>query len=89
LVEIWQTLHRDKDGLKQQYAERHALIARFGKKSAYERVLARYNARPNGADLLFHSRASYGRVVRVRQNDGIMSTPVGAHDPVPPESFGK
>lgn len=89
LVEIWQTLHSDKRELKRQYAERHALISEHGKKGAYERVLANYNARPNGADLLFLCRTCYGGVVRFRKNDGFMSTPVGAHDPVPPESFEK
>jgi DNA adenine methylase len=89
LVEIWQTLHRDKDELKRQYAERHELIAQLGKKNAYDRVLAHYNAQPNGADLLFLCRVCYGGVVRFRKSDGFMSTPVGAHDPVPPESFGK
>ena len=89
LVQIWQTLQDDKDELKQQYAERHARISQLGKKGAYEQVLASYNARPNGADLLFLCRACYGGVVRFRKNDGFMSTPVGAHEPVPPESFGK
>lgn len=89
LVEIWQTLHGNKDALKRQYAQRHALIARLGKKDAYEYVLASYNARPNGADLLFLCRTCYGGVVRFRKNDGFMSTPVGAHDPVPPEGFEK
>ncbi len=27
LVQIWQTLHEDREALKRQYAERHALIA--------------------------------------------------------------
>ena len=89
LVHIWQTLHDDKEKLKRQYTERHALISQLGKKVAYEQVLASYNARPNGADLLFLCRACYGGVVRFRKNDGFMSTPVGAHDPVSPESFGK
>lgn len=89
LVQIWQTLHNDKSELKRQYAERHALISQLGKKGAYEHVLASYNARPNGADLLFLCRACYGGVVRFRKNDGFMSTPVGVHDPVPPESFEK
>lgn len=89
LVEIWQTLHNDKDELKHQYAERYALISQLGKKSAYGHVLASYNARPNGADLLFLCRACYGGVVRFRKNDGFMSTPVGVHDPVPPESFDR
>lgn len=87
LIEIWQTLHDDKELLKQQYAERYALIATLGKKEAYNVVLSSYNARPNGADLLFLCRACYGGVVRFRKADGYMSTPVGAHDPVSPASF--
>ena len=87
LVEIWQTLREDKTLLKRQYGERHALIAELGKKGAYERILANYNKNPNGADLLFLCRACYGGVVRFRKSDGYMSTPVGAHNPVPPESF--
>ena len=87
LVEIWQTLHNDKVLLKQQYADRYALIEMMGKKEAYEHVLASYNRKPNGADLLFLCRACYGGVVRFRKADGYMSTPVGVHHPVPPRSF--
>jgi DNA adenine methylase len=89
LVQIWQTLHEDRDALKRHYAERHALIAKLGKKTAYDKVLASYNSTPNGADLLFLCRACYGGVVRFRKNDGYMSTPVGVHDPISPESFAK
>jgi DNA adenine methylase len=89
LVQIWQTLHEDRDALKRHYAERHALITQLGKKAAYGKVLASYNAAPNGADLLFLCRACYGGVVRFRKSDGYMSTPVGVHDPVSPASFGK
>ena len=52
-------------------------------------MLSSYNSKPNGADLVFLCRACYGGVVRFRKNDGHMSTPVGVHDPVPPESFSK
>ncbi len=89
LIEIWRTLHNDKQLLKRQYADRHALIRKMGKKPAYDHVLANYNAQPNGADLLFLCRACYGGVVRFRKADGYMSTPVGAHNPMPPESFSK
>jgi DNA adenine methylase len=89
LIQIWQTLHADKEELKRQYADRHALIERMGKKAAYERVLANYNRASNGADLLFLCRACYGGVVRFRKSDGYMSTPVGVHAPLSPESFGK
>jgi DNA adenine methylase len=89
LVEIWQVLRSDKERLKQHYAERHVLIAKLGKKQAYAQVLGRYNRQPNGADLVFLCRACYGGVVRFRKHDGYMSTPCGAHEPVPPESFSK
>lgn len=89
LAEIWQTLHSDKEALKRHYAERHALIARLGKKQAYEHVLQSYNAQPNGADLVFLCRSCYGGVVRFRKQDGFMSTPCGVHDPVLPSSFSK
>ncbi|MEO8460857.1 MAG: DNA adenine methylase [Dokdonella sp.] len=88
LVQIWQTLHADKERLKRHYLERYALIAEVGKKAAYEQVLASYNTQPNGPDLLFLCRACYGGVVRFRKHDGFMSTPVGAHQPMPPEAFG-
>lgn len=88
LVQIWQTLKNDRNELKKQYTERYELIAQLGKKTAYEKVLASYNTQPNGADLLFLCRACYGGVVRFRKTDGYMSTPVGVHDPISPDSFG-
>jgi DNA adenine methylase len=87
LVEIWRCLRSDREILKQHYARRFALIARLGKKKAYDDVLRSYNARPNGADLVFLCRACYGGVVRFRKQDGHMSTPVGIHEPLSPERF--
>lgn len=89
LMEIWQTLRRDKEGLKRQYADRHSLIERFGKQAAYDSVLASYNSCPNGADLAFLCRACYGGVVRFRKSDGYMSTPVGVHEPITPAGFAR
>ena len=60
-----------------------------GKEEVYERIKARYNTKPNGADLLFLCRACYGGVVRFRKADGYMSTPCGIHDPISPVSFNK
>src|SRR5690606_8731941 len=87
LIEIWQTLKNAPDQLEEWYRERHELIGSLGKKAAYCSVLDSYNARPNGADLVFLSRACYGGVVRFRKADGFMSTPCGVHDPISPESF--
>jgi DNA adenine methylase len=89
LVEIWCTLRSDPAALKAQYARRHALIEQLGKQRAYDDTLRAYNARPNGADLVFLCRACYGGVVRFRKEDGFMSTPVGPHDPISPASFAQ
>lgn len=87
LVEIWQTLSRSPAVLKRWYAGRWEEAARREKPEGYERIKAAYNARPNGADLLFLCRSCYGGVVRFRQADGYMSTPCGVHNPISPESF--
>ncbi|MBI3664334.1 MAG: DNA adenine methylase [Acidobacteria bacterium] len=89
LIEIWKALREDPQKLKRWYSERwHAMMD--GKKvEKYERIKAHYNAKPNGPDLLFLSRACYGGVVRFRKADGYMSTPCGVHDPISPASFAK
>ena len=87
LIEIWQTLRNDPEKLKGWYRERFELVATMGKVEAYASVLKSYNARPNGADLLFLSRTCYGGVIRFRAADGYMSTPCGVHDPISPDSF--
>jgi DNA adenine methylase len=89
LIEIWQTLVSDPDLLKVWYAERWQEMTMGGKEAAYERIKARYNNKPNGADLLFLCRSCYGGVVRFRKADGYMSTPCGIHDPISPISFNK
>jgi DNA adenine methylase len=89
LIEIWQTLRKSAPTLKRWYAERWEAARRGGKQDGYARIKASYNAKPNGADLLFLCRACYGGVVRFRQADGYMSTPCGVHNPIPPESFAQ
>lgn len=87
LIEIWRALRKNPTQLKAWYAERHAQMAKDPKEVVYEAVKAAFNAKPNGADLLFLCRACYGGVVRFRKADGYMSTPCGVHDPISPESF--
>src|SRR5579883_295528 len=87
LVEIWRTLCAAPYMLKAWYEERWHLLMAGEKIARYEQIKASYNARPNGADLLFLCRACYGGVVRFRQRDGYMSTPCGVHTPISPESF--
>lgn len=89
LVEIWKTLRDRPEWLKKCYADRWHTVMSGEKIREYEKIKARYNARPNSADLLFLSRACYGGVVRFRKADGYMSTPCGVHDPISPESFAR
>ena len=89
LSEIWKTLANKPEKLIQWYSERYLEYFEFEKPKGYEIIKARYNSRPNGADLLFLCRSCYGGVVRFRKSDGYMSTPCGAHTPIAPESFAK
>jgi DNA adenine methylase len=89
LVEIWQTLRRSPERLKQWYAERWNRLAGGVKPEVYEQIKRSYNTNPNAADLLFLCRSCYGGVVRFRKADGYMSTPVGIHDPIRPGSFAR
>lgn len=87
LMDMWQTLRTDPDLLKQWYAERWHAFMQGDKVVEYERIKESYNAKPNGADLVFLCRACYGGVVRFRQADGYMSTPCGVHTPISPVNF--
>ncbi len=89
LIEIWKTLHDDPHKLKEWYAERREAMLSGNKVAEYERIKAAYNAKPNGADLLFLCRTCYGGVVRFRKADGYMSTPCGVHTPISTESFNR
>jgi DNA adenine methylase len=89
LMEIWQALASDPESVKRWYAERRDLVTLENKVEVYEEVKANYNARPNGADLLFLCRSCYGGVVRFRKADGYMSTPCGAHTPMPSKKFAE
>lgn len=87
LIEIWQTLKADPDLLLSWYRARWEEFQK-GRKEAYERTKAGFNRRANPADLLFLSRSCYGGVIRFRR-DGYMSTPIGVHEPIRPESMAK
>ena len=89
LIEIWQTLSSDPALLKQWYQTRWQAFQTGDRVAVYETVKARFNASPNGADFLFLCRTCYGGVVRFRKSNGHMSTPCGAHPPIPPAAFAR
>ena len=89
LMEIWQCLAEDPETLKHWYSDRWHWFQAGDHQERYEKIKADYNAAPNGADLLFLSRACYGGVVRFRKKDGLMSTPMGSHPVIKPEKFAR
>ena len=89
LIEIWQTLQDSPDTLRRWYADRWNEMASGDKIQSFAKIKSRFNAKPNGADLLFICRSCYGGVVRFRQKDGFISTPCGIHDPISPDSFSE
>jgi DNA adenine methylase len=89
LIEIWQQLKDDPEELINWYAYRRNRLENEDKISVYESVKASFNACHNGADFLYLTRACYGGIVRFRKSDGYMSTPCGAHTPIPVSTFIK
>lgn len=87
LAEIWMTLRSNPERLIGWYRERYELFtSKQDPVDAYSIIQESYNSEPNPCDLLFLIRSCYGGVVRFRL-DGYMSTPVGVHKPISPESF--
>jgi len=87
LIEIWQLLKTDPDSLVAHYRRIWTDYCE-DPKGVYRRVLDAYNEDPNGRDLLFLCRACYGGVVRFTKS-GTMSTPVGPHRAISPDSLAK
>jgi len=63
------------------------VAAQLGKKQATGGFLKATTPGPTVRTSYFLCRACYGGVVRFRKADGYMSTPVGIHDPILPESL--
>ncbi len=85
LIEIWTLLQNEPQSLIDYYAK---VMARFSRdrEKTYLEILEKYNSLPNGLDLLVLSRTCYGGVVRFTR-EGTMSTPIGPHEPINPDTF--
>lgn len=55
----------------------------------YDEIKDRFNTNHNGLDFCLLSRTCYSGVIRFRKADGYMSTPMGPHNPIKPETFEK
>jgi DNA adenine methylase len=88
LIAIWQTLQSEPETVVAWYRTRWEAYHSGDQAAVFAQIRDAYNAAPNGADLLFLSRACYGGVVRFRR-DGYMSTPKGVHKPIHPTTFAQ
>ncbi|MBN2286833.1 MAG: Dam family site-specific DNA-(adenine-N6)-methyltransferase [Tissierellales bacterium] len=85
LIEIMKLLKDDFEVLVKSYEKNWSLYQR-NPKVHYDRVKQSFNKEANALDLLFLSRTCYGGVVRFTK-EGKMSTPLGPHNPISPETF--
>ncbi len=85
LIEFWKLVQTDSDSLESYYRD---TIERFNKNRqvVYNEIKAKYNANPNPYDLMIISRTCYGGVMRFTR-EGSISTPIGPHKPIAPETF--
>lgn len=85
LIDLWEMVQNDPNSVASYYEK---MWREFHKSriSTYEKVKSGYNRTPNPLDLLFLSRTCYGGVVRFTKN-GTISTPIGPHNPIPPQKF--
>lgn len=86
LIEFWKILKKSPENLIIYYKTE---IERFNRnrQEVYDEIKKRFNEKHNPYDLLLLSRTCYGGVMRFRQADGYMSTPIGPHKPIPPKTF--
>lgn len=87
LIEIMLMVQNSPDILIESYSTNWHQYQK-NPKAYYSKVLDSFNKNPNSLDLLFLSRTCYGGVVRFTK-EGKMSTPIGPHKPIPPNSFAR
>ncbi|HKU18597.1 MAG TPA: Dam family site-specific DNA-(adenine-N6)-methyltransferase [Candidatus Saccharimonadales bacterium] len=85
LIDLWNMVKNDPERLYTSYEHNWNEYMR-SPRATYAVILSRFNASPNPEDFLFISRACYGGVIRFTKQ-GKMSTPVGPHKPISPETF--
>lgn len=88
LIQIFELVKKNPNALINYY-EKHIRDYNEDKKTNYERIKARYNETKNPLDFLLLTRTCYSGIIRFRKADGYMSTPVGPHKPISPESFAE
>jgi len=87
LIELWKLVQNDPQAVEDYY-EKWINEYNQSRKPVYNKIKDNFNNKPNGLDLLLLSRTCYGGVIRFTKQ-GTLSTPIGPHKPIPPETFSK
>lgn len=88
LIDVFKEVKESPQGLIEYYS---STIEEYysNPKEHYEIIRQRFNNDHNARDFVLLSRTCYSGVIRFRKADGYMSTPVGPHKPISPETFKK
>lgn len=86
LIGIFQYVKEDPQTLIDHYRK---CIENFNedREANYLAIRDRFNKEFSPLDFAVLSRTCYSGIVRFRKKDGYMSTPIGPHNPVPPDKF--
>lgn len=57
------------------------------RENTYLKIRERFNTNRSPLDFMVLTRTCYSGIIRFRKSYGYMSTPIGPHNPIPPEKF--
>jgi len=87
LIGLWNLVKKDPEKISNEYTIFYNKYQKDREKT-YKESLNRYNKNPNPFDLLLISRSCYAGVMRFTLQ-GTISTPIGPHNIIHPETFNK
>lgn len=88
LIDIFNMVKDEPDTLTDYYQKEIELYYQ-DPETQYTVIRDRFNNDHNALDFCLLSRTCYSGVIRFRKADGYMSTPIGPHKPISPETFKK
>lgn len=88
LIEIFNYVKDNPEVLKNHYRN---CIENYNenREANYLEIRDRFNSDFNALDFAVLSRTCYSGIIRFRKRDGFMSTPIGPHNPISPDSFSE
>lgn len=87
LIDFWKIVKNDPEKITVAYRDYYRDYQK-NRDDAYNNAKRRYNNKSNPYDLLFISRSCYAGVMRFTLN-GSISTPIGPHNIISPDTFEK